>query len=828
MAYIVDYALTYAQAAAANTICNMPQHTTGDLLLAIVTMNSGSASTGTGGTAGWAAWTNNATVTTNTAGYSWLDATASNNTLSLTTGDDYCCTIISIRDWDGTTPFDVTPNISGSTTASSAPANVSITPANTNTLAIYMMSVAGIATAVHSPPGFQHLVSYDNQGTNDANSAVTQSVCWTVHRPSGVALPVPTWDSSLSGAYARMTFAIRNATSGRIPAYIDDSTPPATKLFGGHSVLNGVSLTGSNTMTGNMTNGKTTSFVAGNSTNGADLGINPFSSGFAKASLVQAATALTGFEVNVGTQDFTNDILVGSVIGGTPKMGAFGIGSVSEGGCVVRIGTAASVWKAYQVAAKDANPSTAQRVVFTIKPGFATTQYGTAGSYTGASATTLIQLLSNQPSFASLVVWSEFYRAKAHIISGGDATFPVNTDGMAVIGSSYRLPVIQKVGSAGLLSFVPIQIGGADAVNFQIDAGSLQFPRRYDASLKEIGYHAPDNSVGISYAGKSGDVIKHTNSIISSATPYYWEINSAATNAATWDFRGLVLVGPTVTLRNVMTFDEITFNKFASVNASSCTLTGCVFTEPPSTDASITADATTSFTNCTFNSTTVAQNNAMVSATTLSSFTTCNFTGSTSTGHAIKVAAAAGTTNVTWNNTLSGYVAGTAGNNVGTTSGTGSEAIYITGTSVATVNITVAAGATIPSIRKQSANVTVNITANQLTFTISGIQSGTELRVYTYTDVNDPTTYTEFAGAEVVGASPSGSTFTSITASGSTFTATKTYNGGTAIPVLIVAHNLNYQFFRQTTTLSASENTPYTLFQVSDRNYDEGATPYVL
>ncbi len=99
-------------------------------------------------------------------------------------------------------------------------------------------------------------------------------------------------------------------------------------------------------------------------------------------------------------------------------MGAFGIGSVSEGGCVVRIGTAASVWKAYQVAAKDANPSTAQRVVFTIKPGFATTQYGTAGSYTGASATTLIQLLSNQPSFASLVVWSEFYRAKAHIISG--------------------------------------------------------------------------------------------------------------------------------------------------------------------------------------------------------------------------------------------------------------------------------------------------------------------------------------------------------------------------------------------------------------------------
>jgi hypothetical protein len=216
-------------------------------------------------------------------------------------------------------------------------------------------------------------------------------------------------------------------------------------------------------------------------------------------------------------------------------------------------------------------------------------------------------------------------------------------------------------------------------------------------------------------------------------------------------------------------------------------------------------------------------------AATFSEFSTITGNDFLSDGsnHAISVPSTAGTTNVTWNNTLTGYVAGTAGNNVGTTSGTGNEAIYITGTTTSTVNITVAAGATIPSIRKDSANVTVNITANQLTFTISGIQSGTELRVYTYTDVNDPTTYTEFAGAEIIGASPEGSTFSSVTGSGSTFTATKTYDGGTAIPVLIVAHNLDYQFFRQTTTLSASENTSFTLFQVSDRNYDEGATPYV-
>jgi hypothetical protein len=101
-------------------------------------------------------------------------------------------------------------------------------------------------------------------------------------------------------------------------------------------------------------------------------------------------------------------------------------------------------------------------------------------------------------------------------------------------GPSFRLPVIQKVGSTGLLSFVPIQIGGGDSVNFQIDAGSLQFPRRADTLKKELQYHGADNTLGISYAGKSGDVVKHTNSVVTSPTPYYWEIQRSW--CATWDF----------------------------------------------------------------------------------------------------------------------------------------------------------------------------------------------------------------------------------------------------------------------------------------------------
>lgn len=743
MAYIVDYDVTYAAAAALNTICNMPQHQTGDLLLAIVTMNSGSPSTGTGGTAGWATWTTNATVTANTSGYTWLAATAANNTLSLTTADDYCCTIISIRDWDGTTPFDVTPNISGSTTASSAPANVAITPTNNNTLTLYMMSVAGVATAVHSPPGFHHLISYDNQGTNDTNSAVTQSVCWYQHRTGGTAVPVPTWDSSLSGAYARMTFAIRNATTGRIPAYIDDSTLPATKLFGGHSVLNGVSLTGSLTMTGNMTNGKTTSYVAGASTNGADLGINPFSAGFSKASATQAATALTGFEVNVGTQAFTTDLLVGSVIGGTPKMGAFGIGTINQGGCVVRIGTAASVWKAYQVAAKDASPSTAERVVFTIQPGYAGTQYGTAGSYTGASGTTLIQLLSNQPSFASTVIWSEFYRARAHIIAGGDSTTPVDTDGMASVGKSYRLPVIQKTGGYGLLSYVPIQIGGGDVVNFQIDAGSLQFPRRYDTTKKEIAYHAADNSLGISYAGKSGDVIKHTNSVITSPTSYYWNINAAATSAATWDFTGLVVVNASVTLRNVTTFSGMSFSNCSLVDATACTVTQSKVDIIATAANKFVVSGTSNINNTDFDTTGISAGIAMTQTATPSVFTYCNFTGSGTSGHAIEITSP-GTYSFTGNK-FTGY-GGTGGDNLTPNSGSTSAAIY--NNSGGLVTLQVAGGGDVPSVRN-GVGATTDIQASA-SLTLTGLKSDSEVRAYLGTN---PQTATEIAGTESSGTS---------------------------------------------------------------------------
>jgi len=109
---------------------------------------------------------------------------------------------------------------------------------------------------------------------------------------------------------------------------------------------------------------------------------------------------------------------------------------------------------------------------------------------------------------------------------------------------------------------------------------------------------------------------------------------------------------------------------------------------------------------------------------------------------------------------------------------------------------------------------------------IDNIEDETELRVYSYTDLNNPLTYTELVGAERVGATPDSSTFDSIAAdpvNAGKYKVTSSYDtSGGDINVVIVAHNLNFEFFRVQKVLTASADTTISLFQSSDRQYDSG------
>jgi len=821
MAYIVDYALTFGSAGAVTNIAmNMPQHQTGDLLVALVTMNAGAASVGAGSTPAAGSWVvaSDATVTANTFTFLRCLATASTNVLALTTTDDYCCAVISIRDHGGTTATNAVnvSNIVGTNTASSTPVNTAVTPTVNDTLVLYMVSVAGAATMAHTPPGIHHLIAYDNGGANDA-SFVQQSVGWYIHRTGNTAVPAPTWSSNVSGAYARATIAIPNAASGIIPAYIGDSSAPADQILSGHilTTLAGslFSYTGAFTMTGNMTNGKTTSYVAVSTTAGADLGINPFSAAASKASATQAATALTGFEItfrnaannaNLARDFSTGGVIVGSVIGGTPKMGTFGIGSVSEGGCVIRIGSAAGAWRAYQVAAKDAVPTTEARSVFSIEPGFATSQYGAAGTWT-TNSTLYVQLLSNQPSFSSTVNWADIYYARVHVVCGGTTAAPVDSDGLALVGKSYRLPVMQKFGGAGILSYVPIQIGGQDQVVFDIDAGALQFPRRYNVATKEISYHGSDGELGIEYAAVSGDTVIHTNSVITSPTPFYWRIGATASSAATWNFTGTTIVNALVTLRNVTTFDSMSFSDCVSIDASGTTVKNSNISLVSATSNALTVDASTVFDNCDFNTTRISAGVGMVSLTTTTGVpfqrgvtdpnSGCTFTGSSTTGHAI-IITQPGTYAFT-NLTFTGYD-GTPGDNATPNSGSTSASVY--NNSGGAVIIQVSGGSS-PSVRNGAGATTDIQTSAQVI--IDGLVADSEVRAYTGTN---PATAVEIAGTE--------------SSTGTSFTFTQSVAG---VAGYIQIFHVDYQPIFRNITYSGSNQT-ITVQQIKDRQYARGTT----
>jgi hypothetical protein len=418
------------------------------------------------------------------------------------------------------------------------------------------------------------------------------------------------------------------------------------------------------------------------------------------------------------------------------------------------------------------------------------------------SALKKLQINFNCPTATITEYIAEVHRARTHIVAGGTSTKPVDSEGLAQIGKSFRVPLLQKTGAAGILAYVPIQIGGGDAVNFQIDAGSLQFPRRYDINSKQINFHAAPNAIGISYAGKTGDVIKHTNSVVTSASPYYWEVNSAATSAATWDFAGLTVVNAKVTLRNVMTFTDMTFVSFQSVDTSGCSLLNCSFAKAPTISASIT-----------FDSTTLPTSSYLITTGSLSIFSNCTFVGSGTSGHGIRITTPGTYTfsNIQW----TGY-GGTTGDNL--TQNSGSTSAFILNESGGTVTISLTNGSDTPSIRNVGTG-SITYASQSKTFTISNVVYNSELRLFKKSDG------TELAGVENIGVtSPTGGSVSGPDSNGRyTFSFGHSLNETINVVVINItdlgAPAISYQPVFQEYTLNTGADQSFLVSQVLDRQY---------
>lgn len=138
-------------------------------------------------------------------------------------------------------------------------------------------------------------------------------------------------------------------------------------------------------------------------------------------------------------------------------------------------------------------------------------------------------------------------------------------------------------------------------------------------------------------------------------------------------------------------------------------------------------------------------------------------------------------------------------------------------------------GASLNVLNNGTSNPTTS-TGSSVTFvsskllTITNVVTGSEVRLYSYSNIESPENYTELAGVETASNGVSG-TFTSCVGDANTVTLTYAYDAsGGDVDALLVVHDLNYEFFRIELTLDAAENTSTRVFQISDRQYDAGSS----
>lgn len=590
MAYVVRHSISADGLAGATThTVTLPAHTTNDLLVVLVAIDRlGSADGGAFTVTTATGWTNAArdAVAGQNRYEIWYKLAASSsetnpvfNTPS--TGDTWASVAIVIRDADTTTPIDAVGTVVKTTSTDLAGPTVTTTSANClvlNTACMWSLNQPLSAGGVM-------------WGAFAMNTNVRVGYAWTVVEDSGGTSVASRWTQWTGYAPICFAVAIKNKSGGHVPGYVDPATTIATQITpmthqtgswasnaaGDISVPSSLSLSA-------IGSKSTVTYQGPNMDTKA--GRYPLAS-VHRQSVSSAAVATTttrGHQYSFGTTvDFTSGMLVINALGASPGEMAVSMDKTGSGGTLVTIADGSNNYRAFEVAARDGNPALLGWNTLVIDCNQSVTDWAESGTPPTVSGIRKV-LFTVTPEGGSIftgITLSEMWRVNLIHCSGGDSTTPFNFDDMIACGNSFRAPMIQKTGAAAGLSYMPIQFGGGDSIKMLIENSVLQFAEAWNTSTGALNFHADATAekLGVTYYGVSGDTIKHKNSLITSATPFYVSIHASSTSAATWDFAGLTLAGAgTVTLRPITTFTGMTFADCATINttgATGTTLSSC-------------------------------------------------------------------------------------------------------------------------------------------------------------------------------------------------------------------------------------------------------------
>lgn len=733
----------------------MPSYVVGDLLIAVIVADTGTA-TWTGGTppsgAAWAHITGSPTTNTCQLVCMWKYAVASeptSYTFTASAAESFNGAIISVRDVRSSSPFGVTPVINFVTQAAAAKFNMQQITTNTNnSLVLYASanSAAGVPSLLEGP--VYSLVGADGV-------AESLGIGWGFKATAGLTSASVGVSNIATGAGVKLAFQIVPPDTGAtvIPAYCASDScfyiDPinGTTAFNGNTALAATADTGYATSLGGFTASDATVSAV------TDVGINSFHS--AGRLTTAAGTNMYGAELVVvaaNRTDFTGKNILAH-IGPSTEGQLQRVSSIASGRGVwfgMRSG-AASNYKVWQVYGVELGSLRQQPIVINSS---ALNTKATNGTLNPASVLSFAWWIGGLASGTSAWDFVSLWMLDTTVVCGGNAAEPLDLTGIvasAANGKERRSVV--KQGSSQAVFYQPVQFGnaGTDPVYLDLDATAIEFPSQYNQATKSVTYNSIDNVAGLTYNAGASDTIIHINSVISSASDYHWRIAATSSPSATYNFSGLSLIGAgDVQLRNVTTFQEMSFTNCTTITQNSAPITNCSFT-----GSYVLSNAPASISSSSF--------------------------VSSGTGHAIEITTP-GTYSFT-GNTFTGY---------GST-GTTNAAIYNNSGGAVTLNV--AGGGSIPTYRNGAgATTTVNASAS---VTLTDLVAGTEVRAYLGTD---PATSTEIAGIE---------------SSGTSFSFNQSVAGQDGY---IQVFNVAYQPVRLSITYSNSV-VSIPIQQITDRNY---------
>lgn len=395
--------------------------------------------------------------------------------------------------------------------------------------------------------------------------------------------------------------------------------------------------------------------------------------------------------------------------------------------------------------------------------------YGGGVTATSGTSTTTSQPVSeigirfirtSQPKVGENI-WLDYLRRGAgYTATGGTSGDPITPDTIATLDNSNGYGILLKEDGVLFCSGIVTIGSGATATDFDSVGDLIVYPDNPYMRSSNYGIVAAGSGCNVLF---DGTVIKTAGN----STNNRYNFDLSDTNVTATVTGCLLDKGNTFVFASGQSVTKNTFNQCNQITTNGATFTGNVIK------------------NSTTLSSAVVVPIANASALTGNSFT------SDGSSHAVEFTGTA--QNFTWDNVLDNYDAGTTGDDVAVATPTFNEAIFVN-IATGTVGITVASTGTVPSVR--SAGATVNVTANQVTLTLTGLVANSEVRIYS------AGTTTELAGVEN---------------SGTTFQYSYTYAASTFVDIVI--HNVGYVYQRLANLELGSANSSIPITQIFDRNY---------